>query len=437
MRTIVCKKCGATIDATLGECPNCGAVYYILPDDDKKLEWAMNPDTDIDATHVFGKNELKGTRTGSAHSTRDIVNADNDELFNTSVWKVSKDPDETRMFRSQPTAGNNKPAAAPPVRPAASRPAVQRTVSQNTGAVNVHGSGNGSGTGGKPPDYENDMRKKWLIVSAVALLAVLTLVLAIMGGVFSNFGGSDSSKTAMPNVIGFTQETATTVLKSMNLKVKTKSEESDQVVGTVIEQSVKENAKVASGDTVTLTISSGKKTVSTTEEYAVVPSLTGETYDAAKADLDNLGLEITKDADEYNDLPVGQVVSQTPMKGAKLQKGDLVTVTLSKGPEPSPTPSAHNITVSTGTGGSISPKGIISVEDGKNQIFTITPDDGYKISEVNVDGTDVGAVSSYPFTKVTGDHTIYAVFEKVEETPSPTPTPSDEPSPTPKPNGNP
>ncbi len=433
MRTIVCKKCGATIDATLGECPNCGAVFYILPDDDKKLEWAMNPESDVDATHVFGSGEIKGMRSGSAHSTRDIVNADNDELFNTSVWKVSKDPDETRMFRSQPAAGNTRPATTPPARQVPSRPTTQRPASQNTGAINGRSSGNGS----KPPEYENDIRKKWLIVSAVALLAVLTLVLAIMGGVF-NFGGNDSSKASMPNVVGLTQETATTVLKAMNLKVKSKTEESDKAAGIVIDQSIKENAKVASGDTVTITISSGQKTVSATEEYIVVPSLTGETYNAATADLSNLGLKITKDDDVYDDLPVGQVVSQSPMKGAKLQKGDLVTVKLSKGPEPSPSPTAHHITVSTGSGGSISPKGTVNVEDGKNQIFTITPDAGYKISEVNVDGTDVGAVTSYSFTKVTGDHTIFAVFVKEETTPSPTPTPSVEPStPTPTTNGNP
>lgn len=426
MRTIVCKKCGATIDATLGECPNCGAVFYILPDDDKKLDWAMNPDSDIDATHVFGKDELKGTRSGSSHSPRDIVNADNDELFNTSMWKVSKDVDETRMFRAQPSDRNSKSSSMPASGPAASRPNTQRPVSRNTGTMN----GLDQGSGKKSPEYENDIRKKWLIVSAVALLAVLTLVLAIMGGVF-NFGLNDSSKTEMPNVVGFTQETATTVLKAMNLKVKTKTEESGQVEGTVIDQSIKENTKVASGDTVTLTISSGQKTVSATEEYIVVPSLSGETYDAAKADLENLGLEISKDDDVYDNSPVGQVVSQNPMKGAKLQKGDLVTVSLSKGPEPSPSPTAHNITVSAGAGGSVSPKGIVSVDDGDNKTFTITPDDGYKIGEVNVDGADVGAIPSYTFTKVSGDHTIFAVFEKVEVSPTPSQSTAPEPTPTP------
>ena len=32
MQTIICKKCGAVIDASLGECPVCGAVYYIVPE---------------------------------------------------------------------------------------------------------------------------------------------------------------------------------------------------------------------------------------------------------------------------------------------------------------------------------------------------------------------------------------------------------------------
>ena len=48
--------------------------------------------------------------------------------------------------------------------------------------------------------------------------------------------------------------------------------------------------------------------------------------------------------------------------------------------------------------------------------FTITPDEGYTVVKVLVDGKDVGAVTSYTFEKVTKAHTIEAVFAKPGET---------------------
>ena len=78
--------------------------------------------------------------------------------------------------------------------------------------------------------------------------------------------------------------------------------------------------------------------------------------------------------------------------------------------EPTPTPTTYTITATAGTGGSISPSGAVTVNDGANRTFTITPASGYAISDVQVDGRSVGAVSSYPFTNVTANHTIHASF---------------------------
>ena len=74
-----------------------------------------------------------------------------------------------------------------------------------------------------------------------------------------------------------------------------------------------------------------------------------------------------------------------------------------------PTPS-HTITASAGTGGSISPSGSVPVQDGSSQTFTITPNSGYAISNVLVDGQSVGAVRSYTFSNVRSNHTISASF---------------------------
>jgi outer membrane protein assembly factor BamB len=67
---------------------------------------------------------------------------------------------------------------------------------------------------------------------------------------------------------------------------------------------------------------------------------------------------------------------------------------------------------SSGTGGSISPSGTITVNYGDSKIFTITPDSGYKISDLKVDGVSKGSVSSYTFSNIISDHKIEASFEK-------------------------
>ena len=72
----------------------------------------------------------------------------------------------------------------------------------------------------------------------------------------------------------------------------------------------------------------------------------------------------------------------------------------------------YTITASAGTGGSISPSGSVSVREGRDKTFTITPDSGYHISDVLVDGKSVGAVTSYTFENVQKKHTIEAVFAK-------------------------
>ncbi len=65
-------------------------------------------------------------------------------------------------------------------------------------------------------------------------------------------------------------------------------------------------------------------------------------------------------------------------------------------------------------GGVISPSGSIRVTEGDDQIFTITPDKGYKIKYVLVNGGSVGAVNTYTFHAVRADAEIRAAFEKTE-----------------------
>ena len=78
----------------------------------------------------------------------------------------------------------------------------------------------------------------------------------------------------------------------------------------------------------------------------------------------------------------------------------------------------HTIRAISGLNGSISPSGWTSVRHGWDQTFTITPDKGYAVAKVLVDGKSVGSVKSYTFKNVTKDHTIEVVFVKGTASPS-------------------
>ncbi len=71
---------------------------------------------------------------------------------------------------------------------------------------------------------------------------------------------------------------------------------------------------------------------------------------------------------------------------------------------------AFTITASAGVWGRISPSGPVKVQDGGSQTFNINPDAYYTVADVLVDGVSVGAVNSYTFTNVKGNHTISATF---------------------------
>ena len=74
--------------------------------------------------------------------------------------------------------------------------------------------------------------------------------------------------------------------------------------------------------------------------------------------------------------------------------------------------SYYTIKATAGTGGSISPSGNVSVREGRDQTFTITPDKGYAVANVKIDGKSIGAVKSYTFENVRRTHTIEVIFVK-------------------------
>ncbi|NTW62208.1 DUF5011 domain-containing protein [Candidatus Saccharibacteria bacterium] len=83
----------------------------------------------------------------------------------------------------------------------------------------------------------------------------------------------------------------------------------------------------------------------------------------------------------------------------------------------------NTITASVvGAGGVITPAGDSTVNNGANKTYTITPNSGYIVSDVLVDGVSHGRINSYTFTNVMTDHTISATFNSGWNAPSNSPS---------------
>ena len=100
-------------------------------------------------------------------------------------------------------------------------------------------------------------------------------------------------------------------------------------------------------------------------------------------------------------------------------------------PSAPPAVKTYTITVTAGSGGSISPNGRVSVEEGSSASFTILPDPGYELAQLLIDGSNVSIQDNYTFSDVRQDHQIYAVFQAspvITEPPPPTAVPTAEPT---------
>ena len=100
---------------------------------------------------------------------------------------------------------------------------------------------------------------------------------------------------------------------------------------------------------------------------------------------------------------------------------------MSKGPEER----SFNIVLTPGKGGSVSPSGTVSVDEGESLKLTVIPDAGYAVAELRIDGQSVGAVTEYTLQNIDADHSVYAVFAPSAEMTSPTPEQSPEVTATP------
>ncbi len=72
------------------------------------------------------------------------------------------------------------------------------------------------------------------------------------------------------------------------------------------------------------------------------------------------------------------------------------------------------ITATASEGGTVSPAGRTAYKHGSSKTYTFTPDEGYEIASVIIDGKDIGPVDEYTFKNIKGKHTVSVVFAKSE-----------------------
>ena len=146
----------------------------------------------------------------------------------------------------------------------------------------------------------------------------------------------------------------------------------------------------------------GKLSQKVTKGNNIVPIVleAGEGYYFSDADISNLtrdGIITTKQADGSIKIE-GTPNNDISLNATASKKPDTIT---------------HTITATAGVNGSISPNGSVSVKEGESQVFTITPNKGYEIASLKVDGKEVvNPSNTYTFTNVTSGHTIDVSFKE-------------------------
>lgn len=136
----------------------------------------------------------------------------------------------------------------------------------------------------------------------------------------------------VPDVVKKEKEAAEVDINNAGFKVSESEDYSDEVAaGSVVSQTPDAGSDAVEGSTVKLVISKGAE-----PKPATVPNLVGLTQDAAKAALQNAGLNLNPQVttQQSTDYPQGIVVSQNPAANAQVNQGDTVSIVTSAGPGP-------------------------------------------------------------------------------------------------------
>ncbi|TVZ83044.1 serine/threonine-protein kinase [Aeribacillus composti] len=145
------------------------------------------------------------------------------------------------------------------------------------------------------------------------------------------YESAGKKKVTLDNYIGKDIERVRQLLEVKGFSNITVLEEySGEEEGTVIDQSPSEGAElIPDEDEITLTVSKGLRKIT-------LADLTGYTEEAVKDYVEKEGLSFSKKEEHSDEVPAGQVISQSPSAGKKVLPGEKIEVVISLGPEEKP-----------------------------------------------------------------------------------------------------
>ncbi|MGN1014187.1 MAG: Stk1 family PASTA domain-containing Ser/Thr kinase [Butyricicoccus sp.] len=214
----------------------------------------------------------------------------------------------------------------------------------NNDAVRQNGRDNYDGY----DDYYEDgpsRRKKGGVNKALIGGIVVVLLAVIVFAIKSAFGGSSTKQVEVPNFVGLNyeqdiQNNSKYDEFDISVVLQEETEDSGYTDGEVIDQDPEEGTMVTKGDTVTLTVadlSGDDEQPDDTDveepETVAVPSVVGQNYDSAKSALEAVGLQVERKEEHSDSVEKDVVMAVSPNEGTEVEKGSVVTLTVSEGPE--------------------------------------------------------------------------------------------------------
>ncbi|MEV5784283.1 Stk1 family PASTA domain-containing Ser/Thr kinase [Streptomyces sp. NPDC048448] len=184
------------------------------------------------------------------------------------------------------------------------------------------------------PPRRRQQKKSNTSTILLVVAAVLVLIGAILIGKWAFSGSGNGNKPfAAPNFVGQTLVDAKAMAANVELTVTTTKKPCEaQPKGSVCDQDPKAGADVKKGDAVNLVVSTGAPKV-------VVPGVTGQSLDDAKAKLEGDGYRFqVKTKTQISTEDPNTVLEQDPKLGAEVQKGSTITLTIAKAQEKSTVP---------------------------------------------------------------------------------------------------
>lgn len=174
-------------------------------------------------------------------------------------------------------------------------------------------------------------RKRLTITAITAVLALVTVVICALSGVFNFHKGNER---ILPNLVGQTEESAKTQLAELDAEPSITYENSDETKGIVIRQDVNEGTQLKHRQTVAFVVSLGPKEQPAAPEDTpvAIPSFVGLTLEQAQATAKSLGVTVEAGGTVYDDnVRKGSVARQNPVGGTMVKPGTTIQVSISAG----------------------------------------------------------------------------------------------------------